>query len=795
MKNKFITYLLIIFFFLLNENRAFSEEFIFNTSEINIVENGNIIKATNGIATSVKDNITLVAKKFIYNKKLLVLNAENGIAKAINENIEIKANKFIYDQNTSIINATGNVEIKDLIKKTLIKSQNIFYHINEKIIKSPTDSSIEDDIKNFFLVESFTYTLNDDLIKVNKAKIIDFEKNILQVDKAYINLASKKLIGKDLSIDFNNKSLQNNNEPRLKGNTISSDGNETIITKGVFTTCKKNDNCPPWQLSAKKIKHDKEKKIIYYENAWLKLYDKPVFYFPKFFHPDPSVKRQSGFLMPTFKDSSTLGVSFHIPYYSVISDNKDFTFTPRFYKSKKILLQSEYRSVNAKTNNVIDFSFFNEKNNSNKSHFFSNTSKKLDFTNFDESELTLKLEQTSNDTYLKTYKLKSPIINNTNTLSSSLGIRAYREDLSFSANFQVYESLNESSNDRYEFIYPNYSLLKKLENPTKLNGNFLFSSSGFFKHYNTNVYEKVIINDFIFNSDYNYTKTGFKNNYNVLIKNINTNSENSKKYKKNSNYKIASLIEYNSSYPLKKNGINYNDILKPMISLKFSPNDNNDMKNEDRRISIDNIFSLNRLGSNDTLEGGASLTYGVEFLKTGKYSEKDFFGAKIANIFRVEENKNLPNNSKLGKKTSDIVGGINFNPNDVFKIKYDFSVDDNLKDNNYELLTTEFKVNNFVTSFEYLNENNTSGKESYLTNKTSYTINDSKSLIFERRENKKTKLTEFYNLIYQYRNDCLIAALEYNKNHYTDRDLKPEENIFFKLTIIPFGQTSSPNLK
>ena len=232
-----------------------------------------------------------------------------------------------------------------------------------------------------------------------------------------------------------------------------------------------------------------------------------------------------------------------------------------------------------------------------------------------------------------------------------------------------------------------------------------------------------------------------------------------------------------------------------MISLKFSPNDNKDMKSEDRRINIDNIFSLNRLGSNDAVEGGASLTYGVEFLKTDKYSEKDFFGAKIANIFRVEENKNLPNNSKLGEKTSDIVGAINFNPNNVFKIKYDFSVDDNLKDNNYELLTTEFKVNNFVTSFEYLNENNTSGKESYLTNKTSYTINDSKSLIFERRENKKTKLTEFYNLIYQYRNDCLIAALEYNKNYYTDQDLKPEENIFFNLTIVPFGKTSSPNLK
>ena len=315
------------------------------------------------------------------------------------------------------------------------------------------------------------------------------------------------------------------------------------------------------------------------------------------------------------------------------------------------------------------------------------------------------------------------------------------------------------------------------------------------KNYNTNIFEKVIINDLFFKSNNNYTKSGFKNNYNVQIKNVNTDSVKSKKYKNTRNYKIASLIEYNSSYPLKNEGVNYNDILKPMVSLKFSPNDNKDMKNEDRRIDINNIFSMNRLGINDAVEGGASLTYGLEFLKTNKFTEKDFFEAKIASIFRAEKNKNLPSNSKLGDKSSDIVGALNFIPNDFFNINYGFSVDDNFKDNNYELLKTEIKVNNFVTSFEYLNENNTTGNESYLTNEISYTLDDSKSLIFKKRENKKTNVTEFYDLIYQYRNDCLIAALEYNKNHYMDRDLKPEENIFFKLTIVPFGETSSPNLK
>ena len=74
-------------------------------------------------------------------------------------------------------------------------------------------------------------------------------------------------------------------------------------------------------------------------------------------------------------------------------------------------------------------------------------------------------------------------------------------------------------------------------------------------------------------------------------------------------------------------------------------------------------------------------------------------------------------------------------------------------------------------------------------------MSNSTSLGFEARENKKTRATEFYNLIYEYRNDCLIAAIQYNKDYYIDRDYKPSENVFLMLTIIPFGETKSPNIK
>ena len=40
----------------------------------------------------------------------------------------------------------------------------------------------------------------------------------------------------------------------------------------------------------------------------------------------------------------------------------------------------------------------------------------------------------------------------------------------------------------------------------------------------------------------------------------------------------------------------------------------------------------------------------------------------------------------------------------------------------------------------------------------------------------------------------MTAAIEYNKNYYSDGNLKPEENLLFSIKIIPFGKINSPSL-
>ncbi len=564
------------------------------------------------------------------------------------------------------------------------------------------------------------------------------------------------------------------------------------LKNGVFTTCKKRDDCPPWELSAERIVHDKKNKIIKYENALLKIYDKPVIYFPKFQHPDPTVNKQSGFLDPGIKSSSNKKNFLSLPYYLAISDNRDATFSPRFYGHEEFLLQTEYRHANNKSNHISDFSFKIDDDKKLKSHFFYKYNKKFNLDNFIDSDVDLQIQTTSKDTYLKKNKIKANFDHNNSVLESSAKISLINVDSSTIIESIIYEDLNKNESDRFEFIVPKINYMKELNNSTNLNGNFTFNSQAFTKNYNTNILEKINVNDLVFKSIPQISERGFYNNYEFIIKNSNTNAKNSKEYKNKENIYLSGLMQLNSSLPLVKNSKNYKKILNPKIALKLAPGYTKDYRSNDTKIDIDNIYSLNRLQETDSVEGGLSLTYGNNFSIFDKKNLRNLFNFKIANNLRLKDNEDLPRNSQIGQKTSSIFNEISYEPNDILKLKYTSSLKNNLTDINYENLITEFKVNNLVTSFEYLNQNNSAeNNDSFLKNKTELLIDNSNSLLFSTRRNKTINLTEYYNLAYQYKNDCLTASIEYNKEYYSDKDIRPDESLLFKIKIIPFNRDNN----
>ena len=787
MKNRIkkLIFILIINFFVISN--VLSEEIKFEANTIELVDKDERIIAKKNVKIY-NEGETIYADEMDYDKSKQIINAKgNIIIDNLNENIKIYSEELTYLKNIEKIILTKNVKIKFEDKFLFNTNKVVYDKISDEIIVDSV-SSFEDLIGNKISSNNSKYLLKKKLLKMNKVSMIDIDKNEYYFNNAIVNLLSRELIGDDIKINFFKSSFGNvDNDPRLRGNYIYSDQEKSLIKKGVFTTCKiKKDDCPPWQFKSEEILHDKNKKTIYYKNAWLEIYDKPVFYFPKFFHPDPTVKRQSGFLAPRFESSSSLGDSVSVPYYKVISDNKDITFSPKIYGTNEGLFQNEYRQQNKNSSHILDFSLKKD-NNSSKSHFFSRTLSNLNLSYFQNSELEFNIETTSDDNYLKSHKIKSSITNNNSLLNSFLLFKGNKEDLYLEAKIEAYEDLTkEKSSDKYQYLLPSFELSKSFKN------NLTLISNGYQKNYDTNVYEKVLINDLKYSSVPRINSNGFVNKINVLLKNVTTESENSNEYSESFRSQNFGSLLYDISYPMKKDGSKFDSFLTGKASFMYSPNKNKNLKNLDRKIDIKNIFSQNRLSLNNSVEGGQSITFGGEYELIDK-KNNSILTAGLASVLRDVSDSKLPTKSTINNKSSDFIGSLDIKPNNNFNIAYNFSVDNDFSSTNYNLIKADLTINKFVTTFEFLQEDDEVGSENYYSNEIKFLLDNSNSLKYRTRRNKKTDLTEYYNLIYEYKNDCLTAAIQYNKDYYSDKDLEPNEEIFFSISIVPFSSIKSPS--
>ena len=794
MKNKIINFLFILVFILSYNVQANSTEFVFESEYIEFKNSGNIIEAKNGVKITSDNEIEITADESLYNKLTLELILKGNVVFIdVIRDIKIQSQEATYNKNTEKILAKGNVTTH-MANNYILYAENLEYFKKDRIIQSKFKSTLIDKFSNEVITTNFKYSDSDKVFHGDNVEMMDKDKNYYFFKKSMINLNKDLLLAKDIEIKFAKNTFGNtDNNPRLKGNALSFNKNETIIKNGIFTSCKLNDTCPPWSLKSSEIKHDKNKKTIYYEDAVLQIYDNPVFYFPKFFHPDPTVKRQSGFLMPTMMSSNSGSSSLKLPYYKVLTENKDLTVSPRLYSNQDLLTQVEFRQKEKNYDNIVDFSV-KKLDSSTKSHFFSNSMFDLSLNGFDNSQLEFNLEKTSSDTYLKTDKIEAYQSFSPSMLNTFLKFDANNEDLGVSIDFQAYEDLSAGkSKDKYQYVYPNFLISKTLDTLSNEYGSFNYQASGFQKKRDSNISEKSFRNDITFLSKPLFTKLGLKNNFNLLFKNANHDSKNSPIYEDKLTSKFYSSLILNSSLPLKKNTTKYESEFIPKLSLRLSPTRSQNLIDKKRRINITNVFSNNRLGLIQSLEGGQSITMGTEYNLNKKNGSK-IFNMSFAQIYRDINEDRLPVKSKMNTKSSDVVGGIKFTPNNHLNFDYDFSLDNNLKTSNYNMAKSTISINNFITSFEFLEENNEIGTESYISNNSSYKFNNSNKLLYRERTNRKTNLKEFYNLVYQYENDCLVAAIEYNKDFYSDRDLKPTEELFFSLTIVPFANVGSPKI-
>ena len=286
------------------------------------------------------------------------------IAQSENSEIEITADKIEVLKDENKINATGNTIIQT--EEFLSTSDSLIYDKNLESIKTSGNIIIKDNLENYYFFDDF---------------VSDKGFNKANGTNTRIRLSDgTRIVGKSF---------------------IRTDSNINEINNAEYTPCLQNNyilkNCPGWKLSAKKVIHDEEKQNIYYEGATLSILNVPILYSPFFSHPDPTVKKRSGFLKPTISNDNNLGTTISTPYFYNIFSNYDLTFTPTFQSKVDNFYTLNYRHLTKNHKFNIDTSITdNESKVGTKNHIFINGEVQNPY-----GEFNYKIETSNNDSYLR----------------------------------------------------------------------------------------------------------------------------------------------------------------------------------------------------------------------------------------------------------------------------------------------------------------------------------------------------------------------------------------------------------
>ena len=226
----------------------------------------------------------------------------------------LQADELIYENNNARVTARGNVEV--YYGDYTLLADRIVYDRNANTLAAEGNVRMKD--PDGAIITANELTLTDDF----RDGFVDALKVVSQDDTRIIAQSASREAG-----------------------------NVTVFQKGMFTPCKicreNPEKAPTWRIRAGKITHKRDEAKITFNDAVFDFFGVPVLWVPYFQTADPTVKRKSGFLIPSYSHSDELGSTVQVPYYFALSDHYDFTFAPMWTENAGTLLLGDWRQRTA----------------------------------------------------------------------------------------------------------------------------------------------------------------------------------------------------------------------------------------------------------------------------------------------------------------------------------------------------------------------------------------------------------------------------------------------------------------
>jgi LPS-assembly protein len=557
-------------------------------------------------------------------------------------------------------------------------------------------------------------------------------------------------------------------------------------------------------LNANLVTHDKENKKITYKNATLDINNIPVLYTPYFSHPDPSVKREPGFLAPSFSSlSSDIGTTIKVPYFYPISQSADFTISPVHYFKQNPLLLGEYREKFKNGDLSIEGGFTQgykeittSQTEGSRNHLYGNLN--LNFTDkvLDQSEFNAKFQRVNNPTYLRVNKINSTadgfkrnlVKEDETKLTNEIYLNSFGKNESLNFKTASYQNISTSkASDQYEYLLPEIIYSKY----NLLNNNGLNFSTNF-KSLNTstNQNKTTFINNLDYSTAESYnTNLGIGYKFLTKINNINYYSD-YRNPNENLNSQINPVVGLDTSLPFAKLSKESEQYLIPRILTRYSPGKMTNAKSNDTSLNTDNLFSINRMNSDELIEKDLSFNIGLDWMWKEKIINKNKpaeAGISIGQVIKFNEDPDMPTKSSLQNKNSDLVTKATYLSPGNFDVTLKNTLDNGFNHVYYNDLNLKTFLKQGEINFNFYEKNSHIGNERYAkANLTSY-LTDNTKLTISTDRNLKTDLTNSHKLGIENENECIRYGFYFQKNYSSDKDLKPATSVFFGVTLLPFG--------
>ena len=559
--------------------------------------------------------------------------------------------------------------------------------------------------------------------------------------------------------------------------------------------CPNDPTEPPlWQVKAVKVVHDSKTKTIEYTDAWLEVHGIPVAYTPYLSHPDPTVRRRSGIIRPTFGGSSDLGFVARASYFFDLAQHKDLTLTPIITAKEGPILAGEYRHLftNARLN--FDGSITHDSEDELRGHIRGDGVLDIDNT----WRAGFEVDRATDDTFLRRYGFGGG-----DTLTSRLYAEGFRKRNYVAVQGYAFQGLEVSDDPGQTplvfplFDYNHVGEVGVLGGHTNLDINAL----GLTRSEGTDSRRLSVgmgwTRPFVGPIGDLYTlSTNLRGDaYHVEGVTLSNTAEKFTGW----TGRVHPMAALEWRWPLARSDGSIQQLLEPVASAVVSPYGGNPDKipNEDSQdfeFDDSNLFETNRFTGLDRVEGGPRVNYGLRWGLFGQGGGRS--AVFVGQSYRVKADSTFGADTGLEDNFSDIVARVIVSPGPHLDLMYRTRFDkDNLEIRRNEVRLdggpATLRLNFNYTFIDRRFESEFAGQE-----EVQYTVASRLSRFW------RAKVSGIHDLATDeglrslsigatYEDECLVFSTTLSRTFFEDRDLRPTYAVLFQVSFKTLGEVQT----